>query len=82
MPISMRYAELPHDADAIAAVLEAESPGWARSADELRHGHGRLWVTNDEPNHAMRALNERLGFVPTGAMLRFVKRLEAAGDGR
>ena len=39
------------------------------------HGGRYLWVVNDAVNAAMLGLNQKLGFVRTGAMVRFVKRL-------
>jgi GNAT superfamily N-acetyltransferase len=39
------------------------------------HGGRRIWVVNDAVNAAMLGLNEKLGFVREGAMVRFVKHL-------
>jgi len=39
------------------------------------HGNQRLWTVNDAVNTAVLALNQKLGFVPAGAMLRFTKRI-------
>lgn len=43
-------------------------------------GNRRLWVANDSVNAAMQALNEKLGFVRSGAMIRFVKYLKGILD--
>jgi mycothiol synthase len=40
------------------------------------HGGQRLWVLNDAVNVAMLGLNQKLGFVRVGAMVRFLKRLD------
>jgi mycothiol synthase len=42
----------------------------------LAHGNRALSTQNDAVNQAMLRLNKKLGFVQTGADLRFVKRLE------
>jgi len=39
------------------------------------HSNGRLFTVNDAVNTAVLALNQKLGFVPAGAMLRFTKRI-------
>jgi len=39
------------------------------------HGNGRLSTVNDAINTAVLALNQKLGFVQEGAMLRFTKRM-------
>lgn len=39
------------------------------------HGNRRLWTVNDAVNMAVLALNQKLGFVQEGSMLRFTKRI-------
>lgn len=54
----------------VATLLKLYGIGYAQA-----QGSGRLDTENDAVNHAMIALNQKLGFVQTGARLRFVKQM-------
>jgi GNAT superfamily N-acetyltransferase len=60
----------PYRGRGVATLLKLYGIRYAQA-----HGNRRLWVTNDSVNVAMLALNEKLGFVRAGAMLRFVKEI-------
>lgn len=63
----IRFANLPENYPAIAAILEANNLG---------SGKPRLDTQNDAVNTAMVALNQKLGFVQTGVTLRSVKPMQ------
>ena len=56
----------PWRGQGVATLLKLKGIYYAQA-----HGGLELRTTNDEANAAMRAINERLGFHPTGSMIRY-----------